>query len=152
MCGSYPGKKNKLIFWKQCRVLFLIQGEIMEEPLTLLEFLQDIIQAGMSIAELQQQLESAWTLLCSSPQTPLWTGVSFLHLMCLVNCSDSAGLGSMGEPLEKKVECLGKGTWQIYLHESCLFWGKYLLQKINWKKVKETDFRSWRSKIWQAKV
>lgn len=32
----------------------------MEEDL--LEFLQDIIQAGMSIAELQQQLESAGTL------------------------------------------------------------------------------------------
>lgn len=31
----------------------------------LLEFLQGIIQPGTSIAELQQQLESAWTLLCS---------------------------------------------------------------------------------------
>lgn len=44
--------------------------------------------------------------------------------------------GGNGGTLGEKAECLGKGTWQIFLNESCLFWEKSLPQKISWKKVK----------------
>lgn len=58
----------------------------MEEDL--LEFLQDIIQAGTSIAELQQQLESA----------------GMLH-----------DWGTMGEPLEKKESAWERGLGRFSL-------------------------------------